>query len=268
MANNTTNDIAFAGDIPTNYERYMRPIFFEKAAQDIASRVPSGAREILEVAAGTGIVTESLRAKFHDAHIVSTDLSEGMLEVARQKTNVTGVEFRQADALELPFNNDSFDAGVCQFGLMFFPDKDQAAREAYRVLKAGGAYLLSTWNQREKNPIADAANDVCRSFFETDPPAFYEVPFSMYDKKELDRILRDAGFKNIRVEEIALKSRAQDGASAAKGLLEGNPIILDILERAPEKLEPMKAKLAAALEEKFGKPVVSDLSAIVCVGTK
>src|SRR2546423_14564874 len=113
----------------------MHPIVLEKADQDLASRVPSGAKEILEVAAGTGIVTEYLRARFPDAHIVSTDLSEGMLEVARQKANVAGVEFRQADALELPFKEDSFDAVVCQFGLMFFPDKDQAAREADRVLK-------------------------------------------------------------------------------------------------------------------------------------
>lgn len=257
----------FKGVIPQNYDRYLRQVFFQPYADDIARRVPPSAYDVLEVACGTGIVTEQLRKALPNARIVATDLSESMLDVARAK-NLEGVEFQIADALALPFEDGSFDAVVCQFGLMLFPEQEPAACEAYRVLRPGGVWLASTWNSLAENPIADLANQVCRSFYDEDSPPFFEAPFSMYDPAELRRIFESAGFREVTVEDVRCESAAPTGEEAALGLLEGSPALVRIQETGIEKLEPIKAKLIQVLEERFRRPVRSPLSAWVCRGVK
>src|SRR6185312_3239718 len=134
-------DKVFAGSIPQLYERYLVPLIFDCYAQDLAARVTkTGARKLLETATGTGVVTRALAARLpDDARIVATDLNPPMLEQAKARLAGDGrIEWKQADALALPFADRSFDAVICQFGAMFFPDKVQGYKEAYRVLKPGG----------------------------------------------------------------------------------------------------------------------------------
>lgn len=145
----TAETARFVGDIPAQYARGLGPVIFEDYAADIARRTAVNApRAVLETAAGTGIVTRKLRdALGADALLTATDLNEPMLDVARQKFRAgEQVTFQAVDAMALPFPDNAYDAIVCQFGLMFFPDKDAAHREARRVLKEGGRYLFSVWD--------------------------------------------------------------------------------------------------------------------------
>jgi ubiquinone/menaquinone biosynthesis C-methylase UbiE len=139
----------FVGNIPQYYDQGMGPMVFVDYAADIARRVAAGnPARVLETAAGTGIVTRKLRdALPAGVHLTATDLNPPMLDVARSKFHAgEQVEFRPADATALPFADRSFDAVVCQFGVMFFPDKAKSYSEVYRVLAPGGRYLFSVWD--------------------------------------------------------------------------------------------------------------------------
>jgi SAM-dependent methyltransferase len=246
----------------------MGPMLFLPYAAEMASKVARDAASVLEIACGTGLATEALRNALPQlATVTATDLNESMLGMARSKA-IPGVKWLQADALELPFPDCSFDAVVCQFGLMFFPDKDQAAREALRVLKPGGEWIFSVWCGIHENPIAEEASSLCCSFYESDPPAFFSVPFGYSDPIEIQRLVCDAGFRDWKLEKVALRGTSPSGEDAAIGLLEGNPIILSILDKGPEKLEPMKKALARTIEERFGKQPTFELKALVCTAQK
>src|SRR5690349_8452340 len=143
-------ELRFAGDVPSNYERYMVPLLFRPYAEELAARAKAlQPKRILETAAGTGVVTAALAQALPGADIVATDLNQPMLDVAITRVSSTNVSFRQADALDLPFGDASFDLVVCQFGVMFFPDKVKGASEANRVLRTGGHYLFAVWRSEE-----------------------------------------------------------------------------------------------------------------------
>ena len=111
--------------------------------------------ELLETACGTGILTRALAARLPEAvAITATDLNEPMLDFARLQPSGGRVAWRQADAQALPFSDGTFDAVVCQFGVMFFPDKQRAYREVFRLLKPGGRFLFSVWDRLETNDLS------------------------------------------------------------------------------------------------------------------
>src|SRR6266542_6431577 len=148
-------DVRFSGSVPGNYERYMVPLLFRPYAEVLADRARQFApRDILETAAGTGVVTDALARALPDAEIIATDLNQAMLDVAATRVGAPNVSFRQADALELPFDDAQFDLVVCQFGAMFYPDKVQGNSEARRVLRDGGHYLLAIWDRIERNALS------------------------------------------------------------------------------------------------------------------
>ncbi|QNP43046.1 class I SAM-dependent methyltransferase [Sphingomonas daechungensis] len=166
-------DVRFSGSVPANYEQYMVPLLFRPYAEEIAKRVarfdPS---DILETAAGTGVVTAALAASLPEARIVATDLNQPMLDVAATRVNSGNVRFQQADALELPFEDGSFDIVVCQFGVMFYPDKVRGNAEARRVLRDAGRYVVAIWDRIEENKLSNLANDSMRRLFPENPPQF------------------------------------------------------------------------------------------------
>jgi ubiquinone/menaquinone biosynthesis C-methylase UbiE len=263
---------AFVGTIPANYDRYLGPLLFHRFADDLAARLPgtSGMR-VLEVACGTGIVTERLARRLAGrGTLVATDLNEAMLAHARARMPASpGLEWRQADGTSLPFPDRSFDAVVCQFGLMFFPDKAAGVREAHRVLRPGGTYLLSVWDALERNAATRITHETLAAFFPVDPPQFYTVPFSLHDATAVRRLLETAGFAEIRLESVALVGESLSAEDAARGLVEGNPVIGTIMERRPDALGEIEAVLARNLARELGdRPVRSPLRAHVFVARR
>lgn len=170
----------FVGGIPENYDRGLGPHIFHDYAEDLARRAAeANPAAVLELAAGTGILTRKLRDSLAPAtRLVATDLNPPMLDVAKRKfSRGENVEFKPADAMALPFADGAFDVVVCQFGVMFFPDKQTAFREAVRVLRARGRYLFNVWGGMPENPFSEVAHTVVAEFFPDDPPGFYKVPF-------------------------------------------------------------------------------------------
>lgn len=179
----TASHAAFIGSIPQYYDQYLGPLIFEEYGADLARRisVPSGGT-VLETAAGTGIATRHLRnALPNDVRIVVTDLNEPMLEFAKRKfASHPNIEFQSADATQLAFADDSFDAVVCQFSLMFFPDKPAAIREAARVLRPGGTFAFSLWDSYAHNHLIRTVNDTLSSLFPKNPPSFFDTPYGYH----------------------------------------------------------------------------------------
>src|SRR5438105_936996 len=167
-------DSIFAGSIPEIYDRYLGPALFDPYAEDLARRLAdlsSGA--LLETAAGTGRVTRALARVLPDAgSIVATDLNQAMLDFAAAQPGAARISWQQADAAALPFEDARFDAVVCQFGVMFFPDKPGGYREAARVLKPGGRFLFNIWDRIEANIFAQVTTEALIAIFPDDPPLF------------------------------------------------------------------------------------------------
>ncbi|HKP92431.1 MAG TPA: methyltransferase domain-containing protein, partial [Chthoniobacterales bacterium] len=207
----------FAGSIPATYDRYLGPMFFEPYAEDLAGRLDVVENSlVLELACGTGIVTRKLRDRLPaSAKLIATDLNEPMFRHAAIKfQKEEAVEWKQADACALPFGDQLFDAVVCEFGIMFVPDKALCAREARRVLKRGGTFLFNTWGSLPENPLGRIPHETIARFFEKDPPTFYQVPFGYYDRDEIKRTLEAAGFRQIRIEVLDTTSVSTDARDA------------------------------------------------------
>jgi SAM-dependent methyltransferase len=258
---------AFVGEIPVNYDRYLGPIFFHEYADDLVARVPlAPGMRVLETACGTGIVTRRLLDRLRGLGVlVATDLNEAMIAHGRSHISAEPgfLEWQTADATKLPFPDGSFDAVVCQFGLMFFPDKAAGVREAFRVLKPGGRYLFNVWDAMAHNPIARIAHETVATFFPADPPTFYQVPFSLHDPVPTLAFLRQAGFGEIAWTPLEKAGSSPSAADAATGLIEGNPILGAIMERRPEALGEIKRAVAARIAAELGDhPVRFPLRAI------
>jgi ubiquinone/menaquinone biosynthesis C-methylase UbiE len=263
----TATDIEFAGSIPGLYDRYMGPMLFEPYAKVVAERARAlRPARILETAAGTGIVTAAMHAALPDAEIVATDLNQAMLDVAAGRIHSDKVRFTQADALSLPFADASFDLVVCQFGVMFFPDKVAANAEARRVLRDGGKYLLVIWDSVDRNLATKVAGAAVAELFPDGAAAFYErIPFRYHDQAVIEQDLRGAGFNDIDIETVELRSRAPSAREAATGLCQGTPMRAEIEKYGPDALEQATDCAAQALRrfegpEGFDAPMAAHLA--------
>ncbi len=257
---------SFVGGIPEEYERGLGPIIFADFAADMARRIAATQPlQVLETAAGTGIVTRLLRDLLRaEAHLIATDLNAPMLAVASGKfRRDEQVEFRPADATALPFPNGAFDAVACQFGVMFFPDKTASFREAFRVLAPGGRYVFSVWDGHRRNAFGRIAHEIATSFFPADPPGFYAVPFGYHDIDPIKEALLDASFARIRIDVVSLEKKIPSLAAFARALVFGNPLVEQIRARGGEPDRVAEA-LAGALRREFGPdPGRMNLQAIV-----
>jgi ubiquinone/menaquinone biosynthesis C-methylase UbiE len=195
----THSDAVFAGSIPEVYERYLVPMLFTPYAADIVTRVQAvDPRRVLDVAAGTGIVTRGIALMLPDAQIDGTDLNAGMIGFAEARSETPRIRWSVADAMQLPFKDGSFDLVVCQFGVMFFPDRVRAFREARRVLTHGGTYVFNVWDSLETNDLARIVSETAEAAFPEDPPLFIRrTPHGHGDPAAIEHDLREAGFEHV-----------------------------------------------------------------------
>ncbi|WIO73623.1 class I SAM-dependent methyltransferase [Porticoccaceae bacterium LTM1] len=224
----------FIGSIPENYDKGLVPHIFDDFANDLVSLIVShNPRAVLELAAGTGVVTRKLRdALTEHSTIVATDLNPPMLNVAQAKFSPDEqVRFEEVDATLLPYQDDSFDLITCQFGVMFFPDKEASYIEAHRVLKSGGRYIFNTWGSWERNAFAELAHNAVSDFFPEDPPQFYKVPFSYHDMEAIQQSLLCCGFDDVQFHPTPKTVRILSADLLAKGLVFGNPLYDEIVNR-------------------------------------
>ncbi|HEX3269109.1 MAG TPA: class I SAM-dependent methyltransferase [Ktedonobacterales bacterium] len=253
-------DAVFSGSIPALYETYMVPMIFAPYAADLASRVARRSpTHVLEVAAGTGVVTRALASTLPEsATIVATDLNQTMLDHAATLGAVRPIEWRQADAQQLPFADETFDAVVCQFGAMFFPDKARAFAEARRVLRPGGVFLFNVWDRIEECEFEDTVTAALASVFPDDPPRFLaRTPHGYHDKEAIARDLASGGFTAPpEIVTLAKRSRADSPRIPAVAYCQGTILRNEIEARDPARLGEATGAVEHAIAQRFGAGIV------------
>ncbi|UDL89104.1 class I SAM-dependent methyltransferase [Mesorhizobium sp. PAMC28654] len=254
-------DKVFAGSIPENYDRYMVPLIFEPFAADLAQRAASfSPSAVLEIAAGTGVVTRALAPRLSPgASYTVTDLNQPMLDhAASRQAPDSRITWRQADALALPFENAAFDLVCCQFGAMFFPDRPSGYREARRVLKPGGHFLFNVWDRIEENVFADDVTNALAEIFPNDPPRFLaRTPHGYHDTALIRSDLEDAGFSRVAIETRAEQSRASSPRLPAVAYCQGTVLRSEIEARDAGKLEAATDHAASAIARRHGSGEVA-----------
>jgi SAM-dependent methyltransferase len=262
----SSGDTNFSDEISLIYDRDFVPLIFEPYADELAGRLASmPAHRVLEIAAGTGVVTRKLAAVLPaDTAITATDLSPSMLARAAAVGTSRPVTWRQADAMSLPFGNATFDVVVCQFGVMFFPDRARAFAEVRRVLEPGGVFLFSVWDRIEDNEFTDVLETALASAFPDDPPRFMSrVPHGYHDVATIERDLTAGGLSGAHFATVAARSRASSARPVAVALCEGSPLRNEIESRGTIPLEEATTIVENALIRRFGDgPIDGKIQAI------
>lgn len=250
-------DKVFAGSIPRVYETYLVPLLFEPYAADLVNRLAScSPGRVLEVAAGTGVVTRALASVLPEhVSIVATDLNQPMLDQAAALGTRRPVEWRQADAMQLPFGDGTFDAVVCQFGAMFFPEKPKAFAEARRVLRPGGVFIFNVWDRIEENEFADIVTAALVALFPEDPPRFLaRTPHGYHDRARIEQDLVRGGFSAApEIITVAARSRARSFRDPAIAFCQGTPLRAEIEARDASRLGEATDIAARAIAQRFGR---------------
>lgn len=254
---------SFAGSMPEFYDRILVPVMFEPFALDLAERLRGmTAGHVLEIAAGTGIVTRALaRLLPSEVAITATDLNPAMLERAKSHSGLERVQWQEADALALPFADRSFNCVLCQFGVMFFPDKRAGFRQVCRVLRPGGRFVFNVWGDREGSPF-DLAATVVGEFLGRAPASLISPPYN--DGHLVQADLTAAGFSAISCETVTKVIRSASAREAAISMTHGGMIRAAIEVQMPDRLAEITEATTAAIEARFGSgPVEAPLGALV-----
>ncbi|MGW4650407.1 class I SAM-dependent methyltransferase [Kitasatospora sp. NPDC004289] len=255
-------DRRWSESMPEAYERYLVPVVFRPFAEDLAARAAAlRPRRVLELAAGTGVLTSALLAALPTAEVTATDLNEAM--VTYGSARAPGAVWQQADAQHLPFPDGAFDLVVCQFGVMFFPDRVAAYREIRRVLASGGRALLTTWGPLPTHAYGAALQAGLERAFPGDAPPFLPtVPHGYADPAAVAADLTAAGLTVEEQRELTLDGRAASTADVAIGFLTGTPVRAGVLERGdtPE----VRALVVEEMTARLGPgPVTAPMTAYV-----
>jgi ubiquinone/menaquinone biosynthesis C-methylase UbiE len=260
------SDKVFTGSIPKLYDTYLVPLIFEPYAADLVNRLASRSlARVLEIAAGTGVVTRNLASVLPESvSIVATDLNQPMLDLASAIGTNRPVEWRQADAMQLPFPDGTFDAVVCQFGVMFFPQKSNAFSEARRVLRSGGVFIFNVWDRIKENEFADTVTTALESMFPEDPPRFMaRTPHGYYERQTIERDLANGGFTALpQISTVAARSRAESSRLPEVAYCQGTPLRNEIEALDASRLGEATDLAAEAIAQRFGRgPVDGQIQA-------
>ncbi len=256
----------FTGSIPRNYDTYMGPVLFNPYAIDLAGRIKEhGKIKVLELAAGTGIVTRYLLQALPNADIVATDISGDMMDIAKETITSPNLTWQNVDMAKIPFANNSFDLIVCQFGLMFVPDKPKALSEMHRVLKPNGQLLFNTWGNIAENPMWQISFGLFKQVLGEMPVPMQQSPFALSDLEEVKQLLTEANFTITKAEGVRKTTQVETAKSAAERFLLTAPL----LAQKPEFYKELVPQLEKKLAEKLGdNPLVAPLLALAFEATK
>jgi ubiquinone/menaquinone biosynthesis C-methylase UbiE len=269
----TASDKEFTGSIPEFYDTYLVPLIFESYANDLAKRVVRlSPKNLLETAAGSGVVPRALAPLLDpDANYVVSDLNQPMLDHAAAKQGPDDrIKWQQADALNLPFDNASFDAVFCQYGVMFYPDRVKGYTEANRVLLDGGSYVFSVWDKIEENEFADIVTQTAAKVFPDDPPRFLpRTPHGYHDFATIKDELAVAGYSSVSIDTVAEVSRAPSPRHPAIAYCQGTPLRNEIESRDANLLEHVTDLAAQAIAKSYGVgPVEAKIQAHIVTAVK
>ena len=253
--------------MPEVYDRCLGPVLFAPYAQELARRaVVLSPTRVLELAAGSGILTAALVRELPDAQVTATDLNEAMVGWGRAR--VPAAAWRRCDAQALDLPDASFDLVVSQFGVMFFPDRVAAHAEAARVLRPGGTSMFAVWDVVAGSTFTMALVEALAEVLPDDPPRFIvEVPHGYTDPGRIVADLTAGGLVPGDCERVVLPTRAPSAGSLAEGFALGTPLRFALQERG--ELEELVPALAAAMTAQLGEgPVSGELAAWVVTGSR
>jgi ubiquinone/menaquinone biosynthesis C-methylase UbiE len=262
----------FTGEDAEYYDFYLGPILFEPYGRYLASQIDtSNLSSVLEIACGTGRVTRHIRETLPaNVKLVATDISNDMLNVARRELDNKNIGFRVEDAQNLSFLANSFDLVICQFGMMFLPDKKKGFEEIFRVLKPGGKFMCLTWDDTLNIPLCKLiVNDlVIPSFKDEDTTRFF-VPFSLHNPIQLGDWMKNAGFKNVKVNKVTLDSGPYEIKNVVSGLFRKHMLGKEVKAKNPSAFEPIAKKFEKEIVRQFGPAnSVFKLAAFFTTGEK
>jgi ubiquinone/menaquinone biosynthesis C-methylase UbiE len=261
-----TNPFVFDALISKTYDDLLGPFLFEPFALDLIERIGAHTPStVLELACGTGRLTHHLLTHLPDStEVTATDIDPGMLAIAQEKVLGPNIYWDTVDMAELPYDADEFELVVCQFGLMFVPDKVKALSEMRRVLKPGGRLICSTWGEMTDNPVWDIFTRVIGGFMRNLPANMARVPFSMSDEKNVLSMVAQAGFADTQAASVHKTGVCATAGDAARGLLIGSPVYNAIMQNSASSLPQMQTALEEAIGAALGeRPVRSPLHAWV-----
>lgn len=263
--------ISWSGTFPQHYDDNLGPFIFRPYALNLVSRIdPEGLNNVLELACGTGQVTAPLLDQLSAAsQLIASDLSPDMMTVAKAKISAPNVQWAQVDMTVIPYDDDTFDLVVCQFGIMFAPDKAKALSEMYRVLKPGGRLLFNTWGKIANNRVFQVFNEVMIRLMDTNLGAAAQGPFAMPDKEPVLALMEAAGFQNRRAESVAMVSEATSAAQAATGFFQGSVMSVTLMKNSPVMAAKIQHEIEQAFRHELGDtPMRTPLQAWVFDATK
>ncbi|MGH2564731.1 MAG: class I SAM-dependent methyltransferase [Ginsengibacter sp.] len=262
--------IAFNGSIPENYDKYLGGFIFEPYALDLLSRIDiTKDKNVLELACGTGRLTRHLVDYLPgDAVVTATDINPAMLRVGQEKILSFNIFWDTVDISNIPYEEEQFDLVICQFGLMFVPDKLKAITGIQRVLKKGGRLLFSVWGDIDENDLWKIGHSVIQRYLNL--PVNGEIgPFSMTDEKATLALLQQGGFRYCDVDPVKITAVSPTAADAAKGFVLGLPFYTAIMNNDPLRLNQIQDSLSEALANELGdRPLRSRLRAWIFEGVK
>jgi ubiquinone/menaquinone biosynthesis C-methylase UbiE len=240
-----------SGSAADKYERFVAS-WFAAWADDLVERASLQAGwRVLDLACGTGVVTRAAGPVVGPTGtIVSSDLNDDMLaEARRHPVEGAAVEWQQADATDLPFETEEFDALLCQQGLQFVPAKAEAVAEMHRVLRPGGVAAVSVWRSPEHNPYISALAEGLRGHVSPEAGQTMLAPCALGDREELAKLFRDAGFSSIDVEAVTIQREPRNANEAIGGNLVALPIADQIEAMGSNARERMVDDIAESLAD-------------------